>query len=874
VAQEAVPIMNPIASRSIVFFALIAAFNLHSQVMHSTRHGNIPRVLLVYDDRYVKIEVLSDELIHFESAEGAAPALTAPIYTTPMVAQKEFPGPSNYYETKNGLETANLIISFDHAQRCIVAFDKARNFAMGTICPFNLSQSWKGLRFKSPMVKNLYGLGQYFTNAGTSDGDLIDRVWDPLPQSHGHAVVPFSGGANTRALFPIIYALGNSSDNFAIFVDNIYKQMWTMNERPWQGQWQAEMWGDQIRWYLIAGKDLPALRHTYMNLTGHPALPSKRVLGLWVSEFGFDNWQELKQKLADLIEKKFPLEGFAMDIQWFGGRFYERGSDTSTSRMGALEFDRQAFPNVEREIALLRKDFGLELMLIEESYISKSLPIHQRMSEQGFLAHHLNNTPVFLDANPWWGVGGMIDWTNARGADFWHDTKRQKLIDMGIHFHWADLGEPEMYDPGAYYYGFPEIGKNRHADVHNIYAFKWLESIDRGYKRNLVKARPYAMSRAGTSGIQRFGGMWSGDLGANMGSLTAHLNAAMHLSLSGLDYYSSDIGGFHRAPNATAAQTKELYTQWFANATLFDLPVRPHAWNVANDIETSPSLMGDVASNLYNIRLRYSLAPYYYSLMHRAHADGEPILPPPVYYFQKDPNLRTVGHERMIGPSLLAGVVANYGELARPIYLPKGRWYDYHTGELYNSAGEWSKPIKTVHDGIFRLPLFARAGAIIPLMSIDEESMNILGERRDHSVRVDLSLRIYANAAPSEFTIFEDDALTTAHEDNALSTTKVAHALKDDSALITIDAALGDYTGMPKERPLLIDYYPWSAHHAGAIQTLSVNGQELNACSFKEGQENACFVPHNNFVRIKLGSRPLDARQEVKIVFKNPQAAS
>lgn len=861
--------MNSIAPRSILFFALLTACTLHSQVMHSARIGNIPRVLLIYEDRYVKIEVLSDELIHVESAEGEAPAVIAPIYTTPMVEQKEFPGPSSYFETKNSLETAKLIISFDHAQRCIIATDKARHFTIGTICPFNLSQSWKGIRFNSPMVKNLYGLGQYFTNAGTSDGDLVGRVWDPLPQSHGHAVVPFSGGANTRSIFPIIYALGNGTDNFAVFIDNIYKQMWTMNEQPWQGQWQAEMWGDQLRFFLIAGEDLPALRRTYMSLTGRPALPSKRVLGLWVSEFGFDSWHELRQKLDSLTQKKFPLEGFAMDIQWFGGRFYERGSDISTSRMGSLEFDSIAFPNVEREIANLRQDFGLELMLIEESYIASSLPIHRRMSEQGYLAHHRDGKPVFLDANPWWGVGGMIDWTNPRGADFWHDEKRQKLVDMGIHFHWADLGEPEMYDPTAYYYGFPELSKNNHADIHNIYAFKWLESIDRGYKRNNVKARPYVMSRAGTSGIQRFGGMWSGDLGANMGSLTAHLNAAMHLSLSGLDYYSSDIGGFHRAPYATASQTKELYTQWFANAALFDLPVRPHAWNVANDIETAPSLTGDIASNLFNLRLRYRLAPYYYSLMHRAHTGGEPILPPLVYYFQHDPKVRKMGHERMIGPSLLAGVVARHGETARSIYLPAGRWYDYHTGERYDSEGAWSKPLASVHEGIFRLPLFARAGAIIPHMSVDDETMNILGERRDRSVRADLSLRIYADASPSEFELIEDDGLTNAHEEGAKSSIRIQQTPKVDGALITIGKAFGHYAGMPKERPVMIDYYLWSARQVATISEVRLNGEELAACRDYEPKDSACFALFDSFVRIELGSKPLDTEQKLRLVYKH-----
>ena len=435
-----------------LFVLLTISLQLHSQLIYSSSVDKVPRLLVVYEGAYIKVEVLTDELLHFETAATLAPEVSTPIYTTPMVARTSFSGPSQYSEIENGFETAKLRVTFEHQTRCIKTFDKARNFAIGTICPSHLDQSWKRLHFNAPIVKNLYGLGQYFTNAGNADGDLVGRVWDPLPSTHGHSLVPFSNGASTRSLFPIIYALGPARESFAIFVDNIYKQMWTMNEQPWAGRWKAEMWGDQLRFFIIAGDDLPSLRRTYMDLSGRSPLPPKRVLGLWVSEFGFDNWDELKQKLNSLVAKKFPIEGFAMDLQWFGGRFYERNSDLSRSRMGTLEFDEVAFPNVRAQIAELSRDFGVELMLIEEPYVSKFLDVHQQLGDNGFLAHEKeHNKPAFLDANPWWGVGGMIDWTNAAAADFWHDHKRQKLIDLGIHFHWADLGEPEMYDPEAFY---------------------------------------------------------------------------------------------------------------------------------------------------------------------------------------------------------------------------------------------------------------------------------------------------------------------------------------------------------------------------------------------------------------------------------------
>src|SRR3989338_4999275 len=111
----------------------------------------------------------------------------------------------------------------------------------------------------------------------------------------------------------------------------------------------------------------------------------------------------------------------------------------------------------------------------------------------------------------------MIDWSHPDAGNYWHDTKRQELYKLGITDHWTDLGEPEMYDPGACYFGFPEIGKNRHGDIHNVYNLKWAEGIAAGYQRNGNRLRHYMMARSGASGMQRFGaGMWSGDVAANM----------------------------------------------------------------------------------------------------------------------------------------------------------------------------------------------------------------------------------------------------------------------------------------------------------------------------------------------------------------------
>ena len=148
--------------------------------------------------------------------------------------------------------------------------------------------------------------------------------------------------------------------------------------------------------------------------------------------------------------------------------------------------------------------------------------------------------------------------------------------------------------------------------------------------------------------------MWSGDIGSNLGILATHSNVQMHMSFSGIDYFGADIAGFRREAmpcnenhSGRLQYQDELYTQWFANGAWFDVPLRPHTDRNLSALrlpyQTAPNLIGNVDSNRENLRQRYELLPYYYSLAYRAHLFGEPVVPPLVFYYQNDLNVREHG---------------------------------------------------------------------------------------------------------------------------------------------------------------------------------------------------------------------------------------
>ncbi len=347
-------------------------------------------------------------------------------------------------------------------------------------------------------------------------------------------------------------------------------------------------------------------------------------------------------------------------------------------------------------------------------------------------------------------------------------------------------------------------GKHAHADYHNAYGLKWAQSLARGYTRNGVQQRPFALARSAAAGIQRFGvAMWSADIGAKLDALGAQANAQMHMSMSGIDYYGSDIGGFRR--EMLDSDLDELYTQWFASSMWFDIPGRPHVDNLCNCRETAPDQVGSVPSNLANVRQRYELTPYYYSLAHRANQYGEPIAPPLVYYYQNDSNVREIGHEKLVGRDILVGIVAGAGERQRNMYLPSGKWIDYSSGQWYSSSGQWYNNLPLYVNGNFRLPAFARAGAIIPKMFVDDKTMNVMGKRTDSSTRDELIVRVYPDTTASSFTLYEDDGETIAYQTGALRTTALSQQLSGGSATVTIAASSGTYSGAPSSRVNVVE---------------------------------------------------------------------
>jgi len=605
------------------------------------------------------------------------------------------------------------------------------------------------------------------------------------------------------------------------------------------------------------------LRTAFMDLVGRPPVPPKKAFGLWVSEFGYRNWKEISDKVTTLRANHFPVDGFVLDLYWFGGA----SDDSPDSNMGALAWDQKNFPNPADQITKFQNENGIGIMTIEESYVSTHLPNYQELSTQNYFVNkdETSHEPTVYDA--WWGKGAGIDWTNPNAGKLWHNEHRKKqLTDLGVTFHWTDLGEPENYADYNFYQNSNGVGHTE-ADAHNLYNFLWNKSIFDGYESNHEPLRHFILTRSGTAGIQRFGSaMWSGDIGSNMKSLSAHLNAQMHLSLSGVDYFGADVGGFHR--DVLIGSMKEVYTRWLANAALFDVPVRPHTDDGSKQNFTAPDRIGDLKSNLFNLRERYELIPYYYSLAYRAYRYGEPVVPPLVYYYQDDAKVRMIADEKLIGADLLAGVSAKLGETKRDIYLPAGDWINYHTLTWYHSLGQTFHDLPIESNHILTLPLFARAGAIIPLAKVDDQTENALGKRSDGSFDSDLRVRVYGSAQASEFHLIEDDGVTESYRQGQFSDTAISQELANHKAVVTIGTTTGSYSGAPLQRKNQIEL---------VLEFPSVGSVVLNQSKLRhypnqetfDAAPSGWFVDSKKIVHAKSEGLPSNQVKRFEFLSKN-----
>ena len=290
--------------------------------------------------------------------------------------------------------------------------------------------------------------------------------------------------------------------------------------------------------------------------------------------------------------------------------------------------------------------------------------------------------------------------------------------------------------------------------------------------------RPWLISRSGMPGMQRYAQTWSGDNYTEWKTIRWNLRMGLGLSLSGLFNLGHDVGGF-----AGPAPEPELLVRWVQSG-IFSPRFTIHSWNtdlhgVPNGSCNEPWMHAEVTDLVRDaLCFRYTLLPYLYELLRRAHKEYEPIVRPTFLDHQHDAATFEACDDFLLGPGLLVCTVVERGALTRDVYLPDNGegWWDWHRG-VWMPGGQRTSVAAPLH----AIPLFAAAGAMVPLAEGTARAALDGGAER--------WLRIFPKHGfgwESNFSWVEDDGVATGPE----AALRVLCRLRGEATALHLDVSV------------------------------------------------------------------------------------
>jgi alpha-D-xyloside xylohydrolase len=546
------------------------------------------------------------------------------------------------------------------------------------------------------------------------------------------------GATNERAYKNIPFFV--SSRGYGVFLNTTFKTTWDVGSGATSSiSTQIETQDDRFDLFFIHGPRISDILIRYTELTGRPPVPPRWSFGFWQSKCTYSSWDEVWAVARKAREERVPMDVIHLDPPWLRERMY-----------ADLVWDETRFPDPAGNLARLREE-GIRISLWLQPWIPEDSEVFAEGVAHGAFATREDGSVYFyaptIPGRPP-NRCGIVDFSSQTGRE-WYIQKILGLIEQGVSAFKTDFGEAIPED-AVFANGM------RGHEMHNQYPLLYNAAFYEAFERSGRASDLVCWGRSGWAGIQRYPVSWSGDMLCNFPSMACTLWSGLSFSLSGVAFWSHDIGGFMGETNP------ELFVRW-AQWGLLSSHSRAHGTT-----SREPWSQGEQALTIFREfdELRYQLIPYLYSLAHEAHQTGLPLLRPLVLELQEDPATHTIDSQYLLGPSLLVAPILEEGLMSRQVYLPRGTWYNFWTGTPYE-GGRWIH-IPTQLDS---LPLFVKAGTILPLGPIQQHTGELAAE---HGGPDEVTLRVYPltlpNPSRAEGTLREDGGTTTyIYEDGTLT---------------------------------------------------------------------------------------------------------
>jgi len=581
--------------------------------------------------------------------------------------------------------------------------------------------------FHSPDDEHYYGLGQ------NQEGYLDHR---------GHTVQcwhDYDATAGPSVCVPFLV----TNKGYGLIWDNPSKT----TIRPGFNEtttWTSEV-GNRVSFFVIAGKTTDEIYAGYRQLTGPTPLLPKAAYGYIQCKQRYRSQDEVLGVAKGYRDRHLPAD--VMVVDWF---YY--------TKMGQMDFDPALWPDPAAMNKQLH-DMGYQTMISVWPRYVPGTRFYDLIQKNGWFEHLADGTPT--NGLPYDRAGSDIDTTNPDAAKWYWGAIRDNILSKGFDSIWLDETEPDLPPNGSYLHVGPGT------EYFNVYPLFHTASLYDGFRKDLPEKRALSLSRDAYLGVQRNGAIvWSSDIHDTWDTLKRQIPTGLDFTASGIANWSNDTGGWQYLPaehhpahppllDPSDARDNvggyddypELYTRWFEYATFLPI-MRAHGSRPTNEVWSYGKQAEPILEKY--LKLRYEILPYLYSEEYKTWKTGAPIMRALFMDFPNDPNVADLRDEYMLGSAFLVAPVTDQGMTSRKVYLPAGAdWFNYWTHERVKGG-----QTITVNAPIDTLPLFVRAGSIVPI-----------GAPIDSTAQAQkiAKVRVYPGA-DTAFTLYDDDGKSYYYE--------------------------------------------------------------------------------------------------------------
>jgi len=557
--------------------------------------------------------------------------------------------------------------------------------------------------------------------------------------------------------------------------------------------------GGDIDLFFFDGPKPATVLEEYTRLVGRQWLPPLWSLGYHQCRWTYTPKSYFEQVAAKFRSLGLPADGMWLDIDYMDG-------------FRDFTWDPSAFGDPAKVVSTVTGE-GFHITNIVDPGVKYDpggtyATYNDGVAKGMFLT---DSDGGLVQESVWPGAAAFPDFTNPDVRTWWAGQVAG-FMSIGTSGIWNDMNEPSVFtNKGVFPLDTPVNGDGTpttFAEAKNVYGLLEAKAAQQGELKAFPNKRPFVLTRAGFSGIQKYSAVWTGDSSQSWDQLVQEVPMLQGLGVSGVPFVGSDVGGF-----LGGGPSPELYGRWFEVGT-FSPFFRTHAetgsppqepWQFGPEIQFLAQQM---------LNLRYSLLPYLYESFIEANTEGAPIMRPLWYEYPSDPKTQNYANEWFFGDSLLVATVTAPLVTQLDVYIPSGVFQDFYTGATYTGPTTVTLPAP-----LGRIPLLVRGGSVIPEIDV-QQYVGAIPDVPHH-------LDVYPGApgTSTQEPLHEDDGESLDYQKDGQSTVAVSMNVSTTGLTLALGARTGGY-----KPPVAARSYDVRVHGVGTQPTsVKVNGAAVQA---------------------------------------------